>query len=456
MGPVEKLALGVGVAAVVAAVIVWDLRRLHGRSPPRAPARPREHRLGELVRAARRRMRTTPPPDLPERRTTSFEDLDGWFARARDEYTPRKRAAEAAVIRWEWATGATRSLAPFHFERSGFAPGKPLTAPPVHPGQDHHAYGFDDAGRLLVERNHAGIVRNGARTYYETFYEHLPDRVDAVAYHHDPSKEVVNVQRARWEAGQLAVLASRAQAGARTERYTYENGRLVQITAEGEQWAPSRTWRHVDTLQYDAHGGLVRIERAWSGELGDSVQTLYRRLAEGESFESFAREVEERLLTLIPGRVAALGLSEPAYALVLAYDSEGNDLFPPAVGVGLERERAAVLAEQPDEARHLLWNPAEFSWYERGPLVLDDAALDSACERLNELVRREERWDDARELLLRVARRLQSLDWGGRLPVTDDFLALANDYEQSHLSDNLRATAAPEVVARLEQRGLVP
>lgn len=381
-----------------------------------------------------------------------FEDLDAWFTRARGEYAQRKRDAEAAVVRWEWATGAVHELQPFSFERNRFSRGKPLKAPPEFPAEGDRAYGFDGEGRLRVERSHSGFVRDGASWCYETFFEHLPGRVDAVAYHHHPDKEVVSVRRARWEEGRLAVLAMHGMLGGSVERYAYDGARLARIAAEGERWDPPLPWRRLDTLHYDADGTLVRIDREEAG----AVHTLFRRREKGETFASLAAKVEERLLTLIPERVSALGLTEPAYVLVLAYDGEGNDLFPPAVGVGLERERAAVLSERLEDARHRLWNPAEFSWYERGPLVLDDAALEAACERLNAHVHREDAWDEARALLVRVAKRLLKLDWARRLPVTDDFLVLATDYEQTDLKANVRAIAGVKRTARLERDGLLP
>jgi hypothetical protein len=121
--------------------------------------------------------------------------------------------------------------------------------------------------------------------------------------------------------------------------------------------------------------------------------------------------------------------------------------------VTIERERV----QWGDEAPDLAWNPAEFELYaDRAPgLLLDgDPELLADCDELNQVFRDQEREIEGTQAVCNaVAKRLNALDWHGRLPVTDDFLVFATDLELGELGDNLRAVLGGRRVRQLVEHG---
>ena len=66
-----------------------------------------------------------------------------------------RKQLEALVTRWEWATGCKYGFQPYSTQLAGHMYwGKTLKTAPADP-TDHYEFGFDDEGRLLIERCHS-------------------------------------------------------------------------------------------------------------------------------------------------------------------------------------------------------------------------------------------------------------------------------------------------------------
>ena len=164
--------------------------------------------------------------------------------------------------------------------------------------------------------------------------------------------------------------------------------------------------------------------------------------------------VENKLIRLIPQAVASARIYEPVYCLALAYDP-ASDCLPPLLGLGLERERQAWIAEHGRRARDFIWNPAEFTHFDTPALTLDDADLEQVCERLNGEIEAKGTHEPARKLLTSVAAQLRTLDWGGKIDTTPDFVAYAVDLELAELSRNMKASLPEPLLAQLKNARLL-
>src|SRR3954471_5835471 len=70
-------------------------------------------------------------------------------------YDELAAAAEAAAVRWRWATPTSGhgDVEPLRLERMGCAPGRWLHRPPP-PWREHEAIGFDALGRVVCVRQY--------------------------------------------------------------------------------------------------------------------------------------------------------------------------------------------------------------------------------------------------------------------------------------------------------------
>ena len=189
--------------------------------------------------------------------------------------------------------------------------------------------------------------------------------------------------------------------------------------------------------------------------------SILRIVWDGLLFKHFgpvrlAEAVGFRLAWLIQKRIQKLALREPACSIVIAYDDEGNDMFPPAIGVGTERERAQWLQRGGEDTKDRIWNPAGFENYARGDLDLNtDVILSAMCQRLNRHIRDNEKWAAGRTLLASIATHLRSINWNRMLPIANEFVVYEVDLEMARLNESLRNAVGDETVDQWRQRQLV-
>lgn len=163
--------------------------------------------------------------------------------------------------------------------------------------------------------------------------------------------------------------------------------------------------------------------------------------------EALLAEIEARLLRAVPDAAAALGVAEPVYALLLVYDdgtsAEGFDLH---VTVCPDSSRQRIVAHG-GEADTRPWSLPEL-----GPTPtarFDDDELNDHTNACYGLLLDDEKSEDLeddeillpfRQMLHRVAQRLNGFDWRGRLNTTPDFVVLATDRAGMYLGDDAPAS----------------
>ena len=363
--------------------------------------------------------------------------LDALFARARREYAAREAKAKKLVATWEWWTKPGRTIEPLWQQRHGWPVGKRMSKPPAKPALQQTRYGLDRDGRVVIEHEY---IYQG-RGYYRTFYEWSADRVEWARY--DDGKQLQAVHRATLDDGRVVEAEIRGQGGASTTTYTYDGELLTRIT--DRRGAHARAY----DVAWDDAGRLRSItERDGDGK----PRLVFEAPRKAASLDEVLRAAADKLVAEIPARIRAAKIREPAYSVVVAFPGEGNDNFPPTVGVGLDRERRALVAKGAASPT-ALWNPGDYEHYDT---ELDQDGVAPIFATANRLVAQADGWKQMSKAFADVARRLRDVDWGKLLPVTKDFVVIAIDYDETELRAALRAAVGARTYAAWKQQKWAP
>jgi hypothetical protein len=165
--------------------------------------------------------------------------------------------------------------------------------------------------------------------------------------------------------------------------------------------------------------------------------------------------IRERLELLVPQVVANARINEPIYCVALGYDGEGNDVLPPLIAIGIESERQKWLGEHSSDAKHMIWNPADFFHFEKPHTQLEDEVLEEACDLLNTYLAERDSLSPAVKLLIEVAAQLNRATWPSTVKRTPDFVVYAVDFEGGSLKKNLRSCLTADQFKDLQTRKLL-
>jgi hypothetical protein len=183
-----------------------------------------------------------------------------------------------------------------------------------------------------------------------------------------------------------------------------------------------------------------------------------------EQFESSLKRVASRLVKLIPERVASLGLTDPAYCVFLLYEDGTSDDMTPTLMVGTKplldacndglRDGIGDLANQGKA-----WYPqqcisAPFPGFPCPGERLTEVAEDTRICYRYEIIEPEDIRDDPayyREMLTKVARQLNKLNWREIVPVTEQFFVVATDYTACNLFEDLPKCVSPARFQKLRE-----
>lgn len=284
-----------------------------------------------------------------------------------------RAASEAAVQRWAWASGPRPTIEPFYFERHGFSPGKLIAKPRAAPPAGVHAYGYDAAGRVVLEREYTewpGLTK-------DTYWVHHDDGIEQWHFDHE-WEGVAPIIHVGWFALRRGRLASssfayRRGTAART-RYTWTAGRLSRARGAADE-----------RFEYDADGQLLKV--ICDGDV------RYARAVRGRLLEDVAPALRAELERAIRRQLARLRAAEPVRALALVLDEECFDhLLPPMLGAPTTSERAAL--------------PAEWALFAVPQLAYASAKLRRLCASANQDIWQHQRHRAARRLVKDVARAL--------------------------------------------------
>jgi hypothetical protein len=174
-------------------------------------------------------------------------------------------------------------------------------------------------------------------------------------------------------------------------------------------------------------------------------------------------QIEELLVAEIPPVVKAAGIDESVYCLRIWYNgTDSPEDAVPWLMLVKESTRQQFLAAHAGNAPHYLWCADEATYPGQAYNVMLEG------KRLERLYRKwyrhlsaleeDEELQPFREMVQRVARRLNELPWGDLAPVTDDFVVCPADLSQTFCDDrgDLVASISADQMARLQERSLLP
>lgn len=157
--------------------------------------------------------------------------------------------------------------------------------------------------------------------------------------------------------------------------------------------------------------------------------------------EALLTEAEERLVMLIPLRVKSLGIREPVYCLRIWYygtDTVGDRT--PSLMLPKEAVRRKLMSEKGAKAPHYLWCADELihsGWVYN--VTIDDATVSDLFHRWYDYPwgshPEVEELRPLREMVQRIAARMNKLSWKEHAPVTDDFVVFAADGSHTFSAD---------------------
>ncbi len=352
-------------------------------------------------------------------------------------YAARRTAADAQVVRWRWTSTSDWWLEPFLAERANAAARRAGRAPlfrkarvlreaPSAPAYGTMQYGYDVAGRVVVERMYVH-----ATTFTETFYA-WGDTVEQVGFE-SPERP------SRYASGDLDAqgrVVELRQASASTtfvKRFIWRDDRLVGTES-----------RHGD-----AEGTLYAPQIETEAQLAEALAAVVDTI--GAPRELLAR-IEPMVVEAVVSAFERVALDGPAYCLILSYAGPGNALFPPLVGIGLERDRRELLerkraGELAAELHEVLWDPSDWEHYL--PIELPDAAL---VRETNRACSQDGTSKLASAAFERIAGGLRARAWA---PVTEDFVVCAIDFDASNQAAALKKAAGAKRWTEWKKAGWV-
>src|ERR671923_609506 len=138
--------------------------------------------------------------------TRTSVDVPARAAELAGRYEELATAADAAAVRWRWATPSSGQgdVEPLRLERMGCAPGRWLHRPPP-PWFEHEAIGFDALGRVVCVRQYDTT----GEVWLERFASWARDEVEVACFRAplecgdgELDAELQSVVRMRLAAGQ--------------------------------------------------------------------------------------------------------------------------------------------------------------------------------------------------------------------------------------------------------------
>jgi hypothetical protein len=230
-----------------------------------------------------------------------------------------------------------------------------------------------------------------------------------------------------------------------------------------------QTIRLDDEVQ--SNGSMCFLKPAQPGDALRSHQIAMENLRKPVSLDEPLARLEPLLTAAIPPAVQQLSLSDPIFCIRLYYHDTNapREDFCTWVRVLTEPARQEVLARhRPVDVAYYLWSPTAGEangtpgrdpGLSEADLRDDPEIMDLYAEVYELLCDDEDTYmRQLRELLRRVSRSLNALDWSAIAPTTDDFVVFPADgsafYAGEYESD-MEASIPPEKLVLLRQRDLL-
>lgn len=365
------------------------------------------------------------------------------------------------VARWEWADDERYDPRPLYFERSKLRRGQVV----AEMGGDFSGlwqYGFDANERLVAARGYPARALHEVQCL-EDFYLYDDRMVESIRFAQYQPKIPIRVAHQARDKGALesyaafsvdlgpifdelgpdeALRQASAQQGVShyQEHYSYKDGRLAGIQVQ-HAWG-GEVFTHEELVSYDKLGRVTHIESQYPD---GTKQTIYRRPEPTYGIGSHAGRIYQRLLEIIPQRLAQAKVRDRVYCLALRY-SAGRTL--PHLALGLERTRNELIKRHKGAGLVMaLWQPADHV------LELEDPPTESDRAIFEQQLALSGDFEPARELLSDLALALMDHKWKGVLNTTKDFVIFAANYGQDRPEDALAASVPEKQLAEFRRQG---
>ena len=339
------------------------------------------------------------------------------YDQAQADYPKLKAQIEAQVVRWFWAAGGVGyfSLEPFYFEKNRWTKSKILKDAPENT-EDKYQYGVNANDEIIVERSYTGFKGQ----CYETFYFREDSQI--ISYHFDYSKEkkCLNTMIFIYKDGLLQSIHSAYDNNAwREKTMYYEGDKLIRQEEKGLDYY----LKPIDNALLYTYDMLGKLNSITSG----TGYVCYQKKDKKISYKALSEKAAERYYALLVPTIKAYPVKEPLYCINLSFDYQ--NILPTRIGFGTESERQEY-QKYGKEAKHYLWNTAEYAHTIDIEPNEEDAAL---FDLFNQETEMQERESAATKLLVACAKRLKE-EWASLgIPSTDDFVVVVSDEEESFL-----------------------
>ena len=336
------------------------------------------------------------------------------YEQAQADYPKLKTQIEAQVVRWFWASGGVGyfSLEPFYFEKNRWTKSKILKDAPENT-EDKYQYGVNANDEIIVERSYTGFKGQ----CYETFY-FLEDS-QIISYHFDYSKEkkCLNTMIFIYKDGLLQSIHSAYNNNAwREKTMYYEGDKLIRQEEKGLDYY----LKPIDNTLLYTYDMLGKLNSITSG----TGYVCYQKKDKKISYKALSEKAAERYYALLVPTIKAYPIKEPLYCINLSFDYQ--NILPTRIGFGTESERQEY-QKYGKEAKHYLWNTAEYAHTIDIEPNEEDAAL---FDLFNQETEMQERESAATKLLVACAKRLKE-EWASLgIPSTNDFVIVVGDEEE--------------------------
>jgi hypothetical protein len=358
-----------------------------------------------------------------------YKEIENRFKRESGAYKKIRESAMREVVRWEYYPERVWNL----------RPGDEVSMKPVAKRDADYAYGYDAAGRVVVIQYNIKIF--GKKRPDEEFLRYSKNKIE-VSDFRDGSLR--GVETGTLKNGQVVRVSSVGSDSSSVEDYEWEGDR------------PTRMLRHWNN-EKSAIEFINDKLKGWEARFRVKPDGTRRPLdlPKGVTVKSLAEKIRKHLVKGVHAMVSKARIKEPIYCVVLGYSGEGNAVFPPSIGIGLESERQKLLKKLGSEAKHVIWNPEEFFHHGKPHTEINDEDYQEACEWYSEAI--SDRSSDAAALKLinEIAAELAKLKWSHVARVTDDFIVFAVDLEGGDLEKNMKKTVAAPVLQKFKSGGLL-